>query len=104
MTTDSYKIGLGLRRIRRRRSLLWGVMLVYLPEMWITLQITKSRTPLLVVYCVWFVLLWNSAVLVAFARCPRCGNYFHTKGLRFLPFYARSCRHCGLGVNEDKTQ
>jgi len=98
--TDLYKIGIGLRMLRRRRKLLWGVVLIYAPEMWLTIRITHSNTIMLIVFCLWFVMLCNAVVLVAFTRCPRCGNYFHMQG--FMVVYLRSCRHCGLYLCADK--
>jgi hypothetical protein len=100
VTTDPYKIGVGLRSIRRRRKLLWGVILLYAPEMWATIEITHSNTVMFVVFCLWFIVLCNATVLTAFARCPRCGNYFHMQG--FVVVYLRTCRHCRLHLCADK--
>jgi hypothetical protein len=100
MSTDWYIIGARLRSIRRRRKLLWGVLLLYLPEIWLTLKLTHSNRIVAGVFCIWFISLWNSVMLVAFVRCPRCENYFHIKA--FFPVYLRSCRHCGLHLLADK--
>lgn len=100
MSEDFSAIGIGLKRIRRRRWVLWSVALVYLPEMLITLKLTHSGFALGVVFVIWFVFLCYAVVPVAFSLCPRCGNYFHMKGL--MPVYLRRCLHCGLHICADK--
>lgn len=101
MTTDVSEIGSGLRRIRRRRKYLWLVSLAYMPIMWITLKMTYSHQALAVVYVIWIFFLCKAVLPVAFALCPRCGNYFHMKG--FFPVYLlRKCLHCGLHISADK--
>ena len=90
----------GLRIIRRRRWYLWGLILVYLPVMWTTLQLTRSLQASLPVFGVWFVLLLVIMTVSAVARCPRCGNYFHLHGMTLL--YLRRCLHCQLPLNADK--
>ena len=100
MTTDQSRIGPGLRRIRRRRRYLWLVSLAYLPIMLITLKVTHSNRALAAVFVIWIVFLCKAVLPVAFAVCPRCGNYFHMKG--FFPLYLRRCLHCGLHINADR--
>lgn len=99
-TGDGTEFEAGLRVIRRRRWYLWGVILVYLPAMWTTLQLTPSRRAVAAVFAVWFVLLLITATVSAIARCPRCGNYFHMHGMTL--FYFRTCLHCQLHINADK--
>ena len=100
MGTDRYKIGMGLRSIRRRRKLLWGVILYYFPNIWVTLKLTHSTSMMALAFCIWFIILWNAVMLVAFAKCPRCGGSFHIKA--FFPTYLHNCRHCGLHLLADK--
>lgn len=100
MPLNESQIGAGLRSIRRRRLLLWLVIASYLPEVWITLTLTGSDAAMAAVFALWCLVLWNAVVLVVFSRCPRCGNYFHLKGV--LAVYLRSCRHCGLHIFADK--
>ena len=90
----------GLRLIRRRRCYLWGVILVYLPAMWLTLKVSSSHRTAGAVFAVWFILLFVAALVSAVARCPRCGNYFHMHGMTL--FYFRRCLHCQLHVNADR--
>jgi hypothetical protein len=94
------EIGPGLRRIRRRRWLLWIVILIYLPAMWIALKLGSSLQPAMMVFGGWFLLLFAAALWVAVARCPGCGNYFHLHGMSFLCL--RRCLHCQLHLTADK--
>ena len=82
----------GLARIRRRRLLLWFLLIVYLPTMWTTQQITHSFNKSLPVFFIWFLLLLFVMALSAIAKCLRCGNYFHVNGMTLL--YLRNCLHC----------
>ena len=92
--------GTSLRKIRKRRLFLWGVMLVYLPVMWTTLRLTGSFNVTAAVFVVWIILLCIFATVAALARCPRCGKYFHMHGMTFL--LLRKCLHCQLHINADK--
>ena len=93
-------LGPGLSRVRRRRLLLWFVLVAYLPTMWTTQQITHSFQRSLPVFFLWVVLLILAVVVSALARCPGCGNYFHVNGMAL--FYLRKCLHCQLHINSDK--
>jgi hypothetical protein len=90
----------GLGKVRRRRWLLWTVLLAYLPTMWVTQQITHSFQRSLPVFFLWVLLLIAAAAISAVARCPRCGNYYHVNGMVLM--YLRKCLHCQLPVNADK--
>lgn len=97
---DLPDFGPGLGRIRKRRWFLWGVILAYLPAMWMTLCLTGSFNVTAAVFVAWVVLLCVFATVTALARCPRCGNYFHMHGMTFL--LLRKCLHCQLRINADK--
>lgn len=99
-TEDGVDLGPGLVRIRRRRRFLWLVLIIYLPAMWTTQQITRSFQGSLPVFFGWFLLLLVAAAVSAAARCPRCGNYFHVNGMVLL--YLRKCLHCQLHINADR--
>jgi hypothetical protein len=90
----------GLRKLRRRRRLLGGLILVYVPAIWLSLELTRSDRATGVVFGVWVVLLFFAVLLVATGRCPRCHNPFHLNG--FIPLYLRHCLHCGLHIKADK--
>ena len=96
-TTD-FRPALG--KIRKRRLYLWGVILIYLPVMWMTLQLTQSYNKTAVAFVVWVLLLTIVATYAALARCPGCGNFFHMHGMTLL--FLRKCLHCGLHINADK--
>lgn len=90
---------LGLKKIRRRRLLLWTVIIAYLPAMMFALQSSNVRTWVTIAFVGWIVSLIAAVVLCCIVRCPRCGECFHTNGPTFLPF--RRCLHCGLHINAD---
>ncbi len=90
----------GLRRIRRRRWVLWSIILIYVPVMWFTLGLSSAFSTLGSVFAGWFILLFAAAMVTALARCPRCGNYFHVHGLTFLCL--RRCLHCQLHLKADR--
>jgi uncharacterized membrane protein YadS len=98
---DPSVISAGLSKIRRRRWVVWIVMIIYLPTMWTTQKITHSFNASMPVFFVWFLLLLIAMGYSAVARCPRCGNYYHVNGMILL--YLRKCLHCQLPLNEDKT-
>lgn len=90
----------GLSRVRRRRWFLWGMIGIYLPLIWLSLRLTRSDAHTAVVFALWFAFLVAASCLASFARCPRCGNYFHVHG--FVPLFVRRCVHCGLHLTEDR--
>lgn len=98
---DAAVISAGLSKIRRRRWVVWSVMIIYLPTMWTTQKITHSFNGSMPVFCIWFLLLLVAMGYSAVARCPRCGNYYHVNGMILL--YLRKCLHCQLPLNEDKS-
>ncbi|BCG47408.1 hypothetical protein GEOBRER4_n2240 [Citrifermentans bremense] len=99
---DSAVISAGLSKIRRRRWMVWSVMIIYLPTMWTTQKITHSFNASMPVFFIWFLLLLAAMGYSAVARCPRCGNYYHVNGMILL--YLRKCLHCQLPLNEDKSR
>lgn len=97
---DVSTFGPALRRIRRRRKYLFGTILGYIPALWITHSFSPTDRSMGIVFGVWFVILFITALLSAIAPCPRCGNYFHVNGMVIL--YLRKCLHCQLPINADK--
>jgi len=91
----------GLRKLRRRRRFMGGLILIYVPAIWLSLELTRSDRATGVVFGAWVVLLFVAVLLVALGRCPRCNNTFHLNG--FIPLYLRRCLHCGLHIKADKT-
>ena len=97
---NAAEISAGLALIRRRRWTLWGVLLTYLPAIWLALKITESDRKTAVVFGVWVAMAAAAGCAAAAARCPRCGNYFHLMGL--TPVWVRKCLHCGLPLRADR--
>jgi hypothetical protein len=90
----------GLKKVRLRRWLLWGVILAYLPAMMLALETPDAGKSAVTVFIIWIVFLCIAVGLACVVRCPRCGGSFHTHGPTFIPF--RRCIHCCLHVNADK--
>ena len=99
-TFENMDLGPGLVRIRRRRWLLWFVLIAYLPTMWTTQRITHSFQGALPVFFLWLLLLVLAVAVSALAKCPRCGQYYHVNGMAL--FYLRKCLHCQLHITADK--
>jgi drug/metabolite transporter superfamily protein YnfA len=97
---DPAIISSGLKSIRKRRLVLWFVILIYVPAIWIVLEKTQSDRATGKAFAVWLVFLIASVFWAAVVRCPRCGNYFHVNGP--MLFFFRKCLHCGLPINADK--
>ncbi|HXV19654.1 MAG TPA: hypothetical protein VD811_01540 [Desulfuromonadales bacterium] len=91
---------IGLRKLRGRRRLMAGLILIYVPAIWLSLELTGSDRATAVVFGIWVVFLFFAVLLVATGRCPRCNNAFHLNG--FIPLYLRRCLHCGLHIKADK--
>lgn len=89
-----------LRKLRGRRRVMGGLILIYVPVIWVSLELTKSDRATGMVFGIWVVLLFLAVLWVAVARCPRCSNPFHLNGA--IPLYLRHCLHCGLHINADK--
>ncbi len=99
MTPDTVEFRTAMRGLRRRRWFLWGLILVYIPVIWTSLALTRSDRATGWVFAAWLVLVCVAVMRAAFAKCPRCGNYFHMNG--FVPLYLRRCLHCGLHITEN---
>ena len=99
---DLSKFTLGLKKLRHRRWFFWGMIIIYVPSIWLSLRITNSDRQTAKVFAVWFVLVVIASLLTAAGKCPRCGNLFHVNG--FTPLYLRRCLHCGLHITADKKQ
>ena len=98
--TDPIEYQPGLKKIRKRRRVLWLVVFAYLPAMMLALDSPNYKTWVTFVFISWIIILITAVVFACIVRCPRCGECFHTHGPTFLPF--RRCLHCALHVNADK--
>ena len=96
-TTESVEIMAGLKKVRSRRWLLWGIILIYLPGLMIALELQATSRVMAWLFGFWVLLLCVVVALATLVRCPRCSKPYHTNGPTFLP--VRKCVHCGLPVN-----
>ena len=83
----------GLRTLRRKRWFLWGLLLGYLPVIWLSLELTGSDRATGVVFALWICLVFIAVMVAAYATCPACGKNFHLHGV--MPLWVRHCVHCG---------
>ena len=99
-SVDVAEYGPALNQIRWRRQLFFGVVLIYVPAVWVIHGISPTNKTMFTTIGIWVVLLLITCLMSASARCPRCGNYFHVHGMSML--YLRRCLHCQLHINADK--
>ena len=100
MDNNPEEYGKALRLIRRRRSFLFGVILMYVPAMWLIHGVSPALRTMLTAFGIWVLLLVTTCLMAAICRCPRCGNYFHVHGMTML--FLRKCLHCQLHINADR--
>lgn len=91
-----------MRNLRRRRWFLWGLVLIYLPAIYLALELSGSDRVAGMVFLGWILLVAAAVGLAAFAVCPRCAKTFHMHG--FVPVYLRRCVHCGLHVTSNQPE
>jgi hypothetical protein len=89
-----------LKKTRSRRKFFFGVVLVYIPALLITYNISPTNRAMGTVFGIWVVLLIISTFFAALSKCPRCGNYFHMHGMTLL--ILRKCLHCQLHISTDE--
>ncbi len=99
-SVDPAIMAAGLRKVRKRRWLLWSLILIYLPGIWSCLTLTGSDRATGLFFGIWLILLIIGVFFVTTAKCPRCGNLFHMHGI--TPLYLRNCLHCRLHICADK--
>lgn len=90
----------GLQTLRRRRMFLWVMVGIYLPMIYVVLEISQSDKTTGIFFGFWLLFVTIAANLTAFSRCPSCGNLFHMNGM--IPMYFRNCLHCGLHISGDE--
>lgn len=98
--TDPAALRQGLAKVRKRRWILWAVILIYMPGLIIALELQAASGTLGKLFALWIALLCVAVGLATVVKCPGCGNTFHTNGPTFLP--VRRCVHCGLHLTADK--
>lgn len=98
--TDPETLRQGLTKVRKRRWILWAVILIYMPGLIVALEMEATSATLSKLFALWIALLCVAVGLATVVKCPSCGNTYHTNGPTFLP--VRRCVHCGLPLNADK--
>jgi hypothetical protein len=98
--TDPLVISRGLAKVRQRRWILWAAIFIYLPGLYLALELALPGGTMAKLFWAWVGLLCVAVGLTTVVRCPRCSNQFHTNGPTFLP--VRKCVHCGLHLTSDK--
>ena len=89
-----------LKETRRHRKYFFATVLLYIPALLITYQISPTNRAMGTVFSIWVVMLIITTFLAALSKCPRCGNYFHMHGMALL--ILRKCLHCQLHITTDK--
>ena len=85
-------------RLRTRRRLFFGSLIIYIPLMWSVQQLAPKS--MLTAFGIWVVIMVAIMLYSALAICPRCGNYFHMHGMTLM--YFRKCLHCQLHIKNDR--
>lgn len=99
---SKFEIELGLKSIRRKRMFLWIMIAIYLPMIWLVLEVSQSDKTTGIFFGFWLFFVTIAANVTAFARCPSCKNLFHMNGM--FPMYFRNCLHCGLHISGDESK
>ena len=87
-----------LKQTRRRRKYFFSTVLLYIPAIFITHEISPTDKAMGTLFVLWVIVLIIVTFLVALSKCPRCGNYFHLHGMTLL--ILRKCLHCQLHIRE----
>jgi hypothetical protein len=87
-----------LKQTRRRRKYFFITVLIYIPALLLTYEISPTNRAMGTLFALWVVVLIIVTFLVALSKCPRCGNYFHLHGMTLL--ILRKCLHCQLHIKE----
>ncbi len=101
-TAGPEQLALGLRRIRRRRLVMYLAMVAWLPvaalvmpnapkNIHLTLFFLTALPPI-IAFAIW-----------ALSACPQCGQHFFVCWpIRLVPLQPTRCLGCGLRINSDK--
>ena len=92
------------RKYRIWRAALWTMFFTYLPVMVlvssVARQFTSSERPAMFAALAWMAIWAVCIIRVGWARCPRCCDRVHIRGLWSNPF-SRRCLNCGLRIGGD---
>jgi len=95
-------IELGLKSLQHKRMFFWIMIAIYLPMIWLALEISQSDKITGIFFVIWLFFVTIAANVAAFSRCPKCNNLFHMNGI--FPMYFRNCLHCGLHISGDENK
>lgn len=87
----------GLKEIRRRRTIMWVVFILYLPVM-VAAMFVFDESVIPYAAWSWMAALAVCATRVSFSKCPRCNKLFHTTMIWGDP-WTRRCLHCRQSLN-----
>ncbi len=87
----------GLRRIRIRRWLSWGLFAGWLPFGISVSKLTTSSAVETTAALIYMVVILIAGATVGFSTCPRCKQYFFMG--TYTNTFARRCMNCGLPLS-----
>ncbi|MES2596453.1 MAG: hypothetical protein V4662_14005 [Verrucomicrobiota bacterium] len=96
-STDPEVIASGLKALRRRRLIVNIICILYFPGMFALLMVPDDAVELAI--GVGFLPLIFCSLSLLISECPRCGEWFHTKGWLHKSF-TRECLHCQLPLDQ----
>ena len=94
----------GLRRIRRLRICMWGVLLSFLPLALLALPLQPPSWLLTAIGVLWFVSFAALAFAHSFSRCPACRRFFNVRADWYHNVFTRKCLNCGLPLKSNDCQ
>ena len=84
-----------LRRLRLLHLVLAAILIGYVPVIFI---LYLMQLPELLIIAASVLLIFLGLIIgliIGFARCPACNNYFHVRGMTGHVF-VRKCMNCGV--------
>ncbi|AIF49439.1 hypothetical protein [Dyella japonica] len=87
----------GLRRIRIRRWVSYGLFVGWLPCGIAVSKVTSSGKIDMTLALVYMVAILISGVMVGFSICPRCKQYFFMG--TYTNTFSAKCMNCGLPLS-----
>ncbi|RQW77957.1 MAG: hypothetical protein EHM51_00870 [Geobacter sp.] len=97
MTTVSEQLQVEavLGRIRSLHLVLAAVLVCYVPAVFILYLMQLPELLIIAASSLLIILGLIIALIIGFARCPACNNYFHVRGASGNVF-VRKCMNCGI--------
>jgi len=97
MEQSTATIESGLRRIRRRRWLSYGLFAGWLPFGITVSKLTTSGAIEMTAALAYMAAILVSGVKVGFSTCPKCGQYFFMS--TYTNTFSSRCMNCGLPLS-----